>query len=83
MKMYSLTMAEHEITIHSIYGVMFTPDIVFDGPSLQFVPNKDRKMLVGHEFMKGLYSVELCKIGDALQIKNVPDRVDLDYVVVR
>lgn len=82
MKMYSLTMAENEITIYSQHGAMFTPDIVFDGPSLQFVPNKDRKMFVGYEFMKGLYSVELCKIGDALVIKNMPDRIDLDCVEV-
>lgn len=82
MKMYSLTMQESEITIHSQYGVMFTPDIIFDGSSLQFVPNKDRKMLVGVEFMKGLYYVELCKIGDALTIKNLPDRIDLDSVTL-
>lgn len=82
MKMYSLTMAENEITIHSQYGAMFTPDIVFDGPSLQFVLNKDQKMLVGYEFVKGLYCVELCKIGDALVIKNMPDRIDLDWVEV-
>ena len=82
MKTYSLTMQESEITIHSQYGTMFTPDIIFDGPSLQFVPNKDRKMLVGVEFMKGLYFVELCKIGDALTIKNLPDRIDLDCVTL-
>ena len=82
MKMYSLTMHESEITIYSQHGVMFTPDIIFDGPSLQFVPNKDRKMLVGIEFMKGLYFVELCKIGDALTIKNLPDRIDLDCVTL-
>lgn len=45
MKMYALTMAENEITIYLQYGAMFTPDIVFDAPSLQLVPNKDRKML--------------------------------------
>ena len=44
MKMYSLTMQESEITIYSQYGVMFTPDIIFDDPSLQFVPNKDKKI---------------------------------------
>lgn len=82
MKMYSLTMQESEITIHSEHGVMFTPDIIFDGTSLQFVPNKNRKMLVGIEFMKGLYFVELCKIGDALTIKNLPDRIDLDCVTL-
>ena len=82
MKMYSLTMQESEITIYSQYGVMFTPDIIFDGSSLQFVPNKDRKMLVGVEFMKGLYFVELCKIGDALTIENLPDRIDLDCVTL-
>lgn len=82
MKMYSLTMTENEITIYSQYGVMFTPDIIFDGPSLQFVPNKERKMLVGVEFMKGLYCIELCKVGDALVIENVPDRIDLDCMEV-
>lgn len=83
MKKYCLTMEESDIVIGSQYGEMFMPDIVFDGPSLQFVPNTEKKMYVGIEFMKGLYSVELCTIGDALTIKNIPDRIDLDCIVVK
>ena len=82
MKMYCLIMQESEIVLYSEYGALFTPDIVFDGRSLQFVPNKGRKMLVGTEFLKGLYSVELCRLGAALHIKNLPCRVDLDCVDV-
>ena len=76
MKMYALTMRENDIVMHSPYGAMFTPDVIFDGPSLQFVPNRDRKMLVGIEVSKGVYRVELCTIGDALTIKSLPDGID-------
>ena len=81
MKIYSLTMAENEITLYSNHGPLFTPDIIFDGPALSFVPNVENRMLVGVEFMKGLYSVELCRVGDALNIP-MPDRIDLDCTVL-
>lgn len=81
MKTYSLTMAENEITLYSNQGPLFTPDIIFDGPSLSFVPNVQRRMLAGVEFMKGLYSVELCKVGEALNV-SVPDRIDIDCVII-
>lgn len=82
MRVYALTMAASEITLYSQHGVLFTPDIVFDGKTLEFVPNKDRCMLVGVEFMPGLYSVELCRVGDAITVNNLPARVDLDCVFV-
>ena len=81
MKMYSLTMSEDEITLYSNHGPLFTPDIIFNGPALSFVPNVENRMLVGVEFMKGLYSVELCKVGDALTIP-VPDRIDIDCITI-
>ena len=81
MQMYSLTMSENEITLYSNHGPLFIPDIIFNGPSLSFVPNVEKRMLVGVEFMKGLYSVELCKVGDALNIP-IPDRIDIDCVII-
>lgn len=80
MKVYALTMTEDQIVWIDANSVYFRPDIKFDVASFSFVPNKDGVLLRGKEFIKGLYCVELVRLGDMLSPKcnTLLKRVDLD-----
>ncbi len=80
MKVYALTMTEDQIQWIDQHNVYFKPDIVFDVKTMSFVENTKGALLVGKEFIKGLYAVELCKLGSALKpsCNTLENRIDLD-----
>lgn len=80
MKTYELIMAEKDIVWIDQSGIYFKPDIKFDINSMSFIPNTEGVLLKGKEFCKGLYSVQLVKLGNALHPKcnTVSERIDLD-----
>lgn len=80
MKVYALTMTEKDIAFIDCNRTYFKPDIVFDINSMSFIPNEKGVLLAGKEFIKGLYCIELIKLGDALKPKcnTLENRIDLD-----
>lgn len=82
MKAYALTMAEKDIVWRDGKFAYFRPDIKFDINSMTFKPNTEGSLLKGYEFTKGLYSVELVRLGNALKPKcdTLTQRIDLDCV---
>lgn len=82
MKAYALTMTEKDIVWIDGKNTYFRPDINFDVNSMTFKPNKEGSLLKGYEFTKGLYSVELVRLGNSLKPKcnTLQERIDLDCV---
>ena len=82
MKAYALTMTEEQIVWVDGKAVYFKPDIKFDINSMTFKPNKEGSLLKGYKFTKGLYSVELVRLGNALKPKcdTLAQRIDLDCI---
>lgn len=75
-------MSEKDIFYIDANNVYFKPDIVFDINKMSFVPNKHGSLSIGYEFTKGLYSVGLVRLGDALKpvCNTLNERVDLDVI---
>ena len=80
MKIYALTMTKDQIAWIDNSSVYFKPEIKFDINTMSFVPNVNGGLFKGVEFVKGLYSVQLVKLGDALSPKcnTLTERIDLD-----